>query len=61
MGANRQYTVELKERQWTWLEEMAKKHKIPDTSKAVRCLVTFAIEKSEHEEAIFQEIRCGDC
>ena len=61
MSSNQTYTVELKERHWAWLEEMMKKHSVAYTSKTVRCLINFAIEKSEHEDAIFKEIRCGDC
>ncbi len=58
---NDEYRVELKPRQWAYLEEMAEKHGLPDVSKALRCLVNFAVEEPDREGDIFQEIRCSDC
>ena len=58
---NDTHQVELKPRQWAYLEAMAKKHGLPDASKALRCLVNFALEEADHEGDIFQEIRCSDC
>ena len=60
-GINENYTFELKERQHAYLEEMMKKHDLPDVSKALRCLINYAVEKSEDEDSIFSEIRCQDC
>ena len=60
-GINEKYEVELKPNQWTYLESMAEKHGLPDPSKALRCLVNYAIEEGSQEGAIFQEIRCTDC
>ena len=54
-------TLELKEHQLEFLDEMAKKHNLPDRSKALRCLVTFAMEETGHQESIFNEIRCSNC
>lgn len=61
MSENRPYTVELKERQYEYLSRMAEKYDLPDVSKALRCLVNFAIEEEKREEEIFAEIRCMDC
>ena len=41
--------------------ESAKKHNLPDRSKALRCLITFAMEQTEQEASIFTEIRCTSC
>ena len=56
-----EYAVELKQRQVDYLAEMAAKHDLPDRSKALRCLVNFAMAKPEQESDIFDEIRCTDC
>ncbi len=61
MAENLQSTLELKEKQLEYLDEMAKKHNLPDRSKALRCLITFATEQTEHENSIFTEIRCTNC
>ena len=54
-------TVVLKERQLEYLTEMAEKHGLPDASKALRCLINFAMSETGQEEEIFQTIRCMDC
>ncbi len=61
MSAPEERNVTLKERQWAYLDQIAQKYGLPDESKALRCLVDFAIEQTEHETSIFQEIRCFDC
>ena len=61
MAENEATTLELKKKQVDYLDEMATKHNLPDRSKALRCLITFAMEQSEHENAIFTEIRCTNC
>ncbi len=61
MAENVTTTLELKEKQLEYLDAMAKKHNLPDRSKALRCLITFAIEQSEQEDSIFTEVRCTDC
>lgn len=55
------YKVDLKKRQFEYLVAMANKHGLPDESKALRCLINYAIEESEQEDAIFAQIRCQDC
>ena len=54
-------TVELRQKHLDYLEQMAQKHNIVDSSKALRCLINFAIERHEVEDDIFTQIRCGDC
>ncbi|HSR49251.1 MAG TPA: hypothetical protein VLV83_00400 [Acidobacteriota bacterium] len=61
MSENIEYTLELKEDQYEWLEEMAEEHGLPDESKALRCLIDFAREESDLESDIFDEIRCLHC
>ncbi|KAL7553307.1 hypothetical protein ACHAWF_016583 [Thalassiosira exigua] len=39
MGDYAQVSIELTEQQWRWLEEMATKHKLSSSSKALRCCV----------------------
>jgi len=54
-------TVTLKDRQMTYLQEMADKHGLADASKALRCLIDFSISNAAEEPRIFTEIRCNDC
>ena len=61
MSENIEYTLELKEDQYQFLTEMVDKYSPDDESKALRCLINFAIEESEHQESIFDEIRCRHC
>jgi hypothetical protein len=56
-----QFNVTLEKHQFAFLSEMAKKYKLPDESKALRCLITFAIEQPDQQPVIFDEIRCQDC
>ena len=61
MAENVAISVELKEQQLEYLDTMAKKHNLPDRSKALRCLITFATQEADHEASIFTEIRCVNC
>ena len=61
MSANVATNYELKQQQIEFLEEMAKKHGLPDASKALRCLITYAMEQRDREPSIFQTVRCTDC
>jgi hypothetical protein len=40
---------------------MAAAYGLPDIGKAVRCLVNYARENPDKQEAIFNEVRCLDC
>lgn len=55
------YPIELVGEQKRFLDEMAEKHGLADTGKAVRCLVNYARENPELQDAIFAEVRCLDC
>ncbi|MEQ8791745.1 MAG: hypothetical protein RIC55_36115 [Pirellulaceae bacterium] len=61
MSASYEYQITLKERQLTYLKEMAQKYGLGDESKALRCLVNYALEKKDAEADIFKQIRCLDC
>lgn len=61
MVENLPTTLELKEDQLEYLDSMAKKHNLPDRSKALRCLITFAMLEKEQEASIFTKIRCTNC
>jgi hypothetical protein len=55
------YSIELEPEKTQFLEEVARRHGLPDISKAVRCLINYARENPEQQQAIFAEIRCMDC
>jgi hypothetical protein len=44
-----------------FLQQMADAYGLPDIGKAVRCLVNYARENPDKQEAIFNEVRCMDC
>tara|TARA_B100000945_G_C20157845_1_gene491674 strand:- start:43 stop:285 length:243 start_codon:yes stop_codon:yes gene_type:complete len=56
-----EYEVELKDFQNEYLNDMVKKYDLPDTAKAIRILIDFAIEKADMESEIFQDERCHSC
>ena len=58
---SQEFPIGLKDEQYKWLEEMAEKYNLDDSSKAVRCLINFGIQEKEHEASIFEEIRCLHC
>jgi hypothetical protein len=55
------YAVELVSEQKRFLEEMMARYGLPDVGKAVRCLVNYARENSDQQDAIFGDVRCNDC
>ena len=55
------YSIELEKAMHRFLEEMVEKYDLPDTSKAVRCLVNYARMEADKQDDIFSEIRCLDC
>jgi hypothetical protein len=61
MSASHEFQITLKDRQHAYLAEMAKKYRLDDEAKALRCLINYAIEKKDQEADIFKEIRCQDC
>jgi len=54
-------SVELETKKVDFLNEMVKTYNLPDTAKAVRCLIDYARDNPDKHEAIFAEIRCLDC
>lgn len=61
MSDKQEFTVELKPRQFDYLNAMVAKYDLPNPSKALRCLIDHAIESDDAEASIFTEIRCLDC
>ncbi len=61
MAAKTPHTIDLKDRQYEYLERMIAKHDIPDVGKAVRILVDFAMHEREEEDRIFTKMRCSGC
>ncbi len=55
------FDIELKQGQFDYLSEMARKHGLPDESKALRCLVNLAMSDPDVESEAFTEVRCLDC
>ena len=53
--------VELDAEKIGFLKEMVEIYGLPDTSKAIRCLINYARDNSDKREAIFAEVRCLDC
>jgi len=61
MADNVSETLGLKESHLEYLDKMITKYDLPDRSKALRCLVTFAMQETEQEATIFTKIRCSNC
>ena len=55
------FTVELEKHQMAFLEEMVAEYQIPDTSKALRVLLTYAMDPETERDRIFSDVRCPDC
>jgi hypothetical protein len=53
--------IELSSDMTAYLEEMAKKYSLPDASKVVRCLISYARENPDRRDEIFDEVRCLGC
>jgi hypothetical protein len=54
-------SVELESEKIAFLEQMVAAHGLSDIGKAIRCLINYARENPEQQQAIFAEIRCMDC
>lgn len=54
-------SIELRDKQFEYLREMAEKYGLSDSSKAARVLIEFAIHEADEEARIFSEIRCAHC
>ena len=55
------YTVELDKHMMGFLEEMVQQYQLPDTSKAMRILITYAMDPETERDRIFEDVRCFDC
>jgi hypothetical protein len=55
------FTVELDKHQMAFLEEMTKQYDLPDASKALRVLITYAMDPETERDRIFEDVRCFDC
>ncbi len=55
------FTVELDKHMMAFLEDMAQQYEIPDASKALRVLITYAMDPETERDRIFADIRCFDC
>jgi len=53
--------IELDSAMVEYLEDVAKRYSLPDTGKAVRCLINYARENPGKQDEIFNEIRCAGC
>ena len=53
--------LELKGYQLEYLDSMMKKYALPDTGKAIRCMIDHAISEPDQERAIFDVVRCLGC
>ena len=61
MSANLEFTVHLKPEQYEFLKQMATRYNLPDESKALRCLINFAMTEKQHQDDIFKTVRCLYC
>ena len=61
MPEKQPYSIELTPSMNTFLSEVSEKYSLPDTSKALRCLINFARENPQQQDTIFSEMRCMDC
>jgi hypothetical protein len=57
----RSYPIDLETEKIQFLEAVAAKYGLPDTAKAVRCLINYARENPDKHADMFEEVRCLDC
>ena len=55
------FEISLETHQMAFLNEIAARYRLEDASKAMRCLVNFAIDEPDEQNRIFDEVRCLDC
>lgn len=55
------YTVELDKHMMAFLEDMVQQYELPDASKALRILITYAMDPETERDRIFADVRCFDC
>jgi hypothetical protein len=55
------HDVSLKSGMVEFLEDVVKTYNLPDSGKALRCLINYARENPDKRDEIFSEVRCVDC
>jgi Arc/MetJ-type ribon-helix-helix transcriptional regulator len=55
------FSVELDQHMMAFLEDMVQRYELPDTSKALRILITYAMDPETERDRIFEDVRCFDC
>ncbi len=53
--------IQLKPGMIEFLNEVVTAYKLPDSGKALRCLINYARENPDKRDEIFSEVRCVDC
>ena len=53
--------ISLKNKQFEFISELAKKYKLVDESKTIRCLIEFARAEPDKLDEIFSKVRCAHC
>lgn len=60
MNEKIEVTVEIQSDQHEWLAEMATQYGLPDSAKAMRILLDYAMQEADQDE-LFETIRCHHC
>ena len=55
------YSIDLDTDKVKFLQDVAAKHALSDTGKAIRCLINYARENPDKHHEIFATERCLDC
>ena len=55
------HSITLESAKVKFLEDMVTQHGLPDTNKAIRCLIDYARANPDRQKEIFAEFRCHDC
>ena len=61
MSKKKEISYEIYSESEEMLEKIVDKYDLPDTSKALRCLMDYVEEKESEWDEIFATIRCNKC
>ena len=61
MSKKKEISYEIYSESEEMLEKIVDKYDLPDTSKALRCLMDYVEEKESEWDDIFDTIRCNRC
>ena len=61
MSVKKEISFEIYSESKEMLEKIVDKYDLPDTSKALRCLMDYVEEKESEWDEIFATIRCNRC